>query len=1419
MKHNSFILTCLFAIFMAMPVLADDPIYGYALFGDVPYKYTDLTSNVEVSLNISSAGDVISASDYSDALSSIAFTGKGLGGSYVCHQNVAVSVRFKTAQTMTLTDKQALHIVVKRTDDKTSGVLECSMTQGNWGGSGGSRLSYEIANSKVTTDYSEVVLNYATDLSYKGTYSSYNIGNFVETKSYPGGNGKEIFRFCAVSGEQFEISQIYIDASTDVPDPIKPSEDDKDAPTEFSAEVKSGSVKSVEATVTVSAKDANSPITFKFYDTEEGTTPAYTTTSNSGVAKDYTITGLTPETPYTFYVEAVDPSGNATTRQTVTFTTLEQLEKRYYFVRSGDLPTMDGMTAVDLRATTYSTWSGNPASTAPVLGDEYAAITLPTQWFAAVLKPKTQCMDDVTKENWSLKIKFKTDAQSLGSNNLRINLKDDGNNPNFFIESTYGDGEWHEKIFALKDAANTLPTYPISANAVALQIHASGNLKGSYFYIEYAYLTNVPTNPEKPAIIDDDPPTDVNIAVKDGSLSYDRLTLQLSAKDEDTPITYAVKYQVKNSGDTWTEVPTFTGAQGTIVEKEITGLTPETTYTFSVVASDPNGNAADPKTAEATTTNLAEKRYYFFRTGDLPATTADLVAVDMRDGAGSTVSISQQISKVTDRLFVTYLMPKNWGFVQVKANAPSLDDVTSDWYLCVRYKSQHPGDVYANVACTDKQQVKIAEKENNDNLWKTKQVKIAEFTQNPSSSIFPVKQGDDMFQFQTLNSGATEVGEFAVDYVYLTNSIAAGVDAGYVDGTAPGVTVEEKATTATSVTLTIEGTDDSDSKIVYTFSDGTNSEEVTKNSGETFDYTFENLTKGTEYTFTVDAKDLSNNAMTQISKVITTPGGETKPVIQKFEEEATPTTIKLTFNATDEDTEHLLTYNISDGTNNYQVQEMQGVDVVYTLQGLTPGTEYNLTLTATNASENTSDPSELEVTTTYLKLSEFGVKIATVDMYNLNGHIAGNEKKSSIEYRVVTYKNNLLFQQKILGEGHGVSTDTWDNQMWVGESPLNDGQRDDYAAQYNPFGTQIRLTEKQIPFKQHTGSVEFDFDMYARIFNVTGATCSQMQHFVCGYINTPSEDTEAPSIFSVNYEDKDGNRYLTIDANDNDNTTKDVFYYVKEGDNEYISLQAVVVPLKSDVTYECYAVDWNGNKSEKYEVHISAATIQLADNVDNQSTINSWNDKLVNAKLTRTLSSAYYNTLCLPFGVEADQIVAVMGEGTKIAQLETARIKDNDELYLGFSFIDHIEAGKPYFVQPAQNVENPTFADVTISKTPQPTVIDGVITFQGIYNPTQLQAETEESHTILMLVANNELTFPNVAGKMNGMRAYFKTSGAVARVARRASFEVNERQMPTELETIDGAQCTMHDGKYIMNGRFVIVKEHKMHNAQGQKLQ
>lgn len=45
-----------------------------------------------------------------------------------------------------------------------------------------------------------------------------------------------------------------------------------------------------------------------------------------------------------------------------------------------------------------------------------------------------------------------------------------------------------------------------------------------------------------------------------------------------------------------------------------------------------------------------------------------------------------------------------------------------------------------------------------------------------------------------------------------------------------------------------------------------------------------------------------------------------------------------------------------------------------------------------------------------------------------------------------------------------------------------------------------------------------------------------------------------------------------------------------------------------------------------------------------------------------------------------------------------------------------------------------------------------------------------------------------------------------------------EPNTPTALETIDDAQCTMHNGRYIINNQFVIIREGNIYNAFGNKV-
>ena len=43
-------------------------------------------------------------------------------------------------------------------------------------------------------------------------------------------------------------------------------------------------------------------------------------------------------------------------------------------------------------------------------------------------------------------------------------------------------------------------------------------------------------------------------------------------------------------------------------------------------------------------------------------------------------------------------------------------------------------------------------------------------------------------------------------------------------------------------------------------------------------------------------------------------------------------------------------------------------------------------------------------------------------------------------------------------------------------------------------------------------------------------------------------------------------------------------------------------------------------------------------------------------------------------------------------------------------------------------------------------------------------------------------------------------------------------QTPTEIESVDGPQRTIHNGKFLRNGQLIIVKDNKMYNVQGMKL-
>lgn len=367
---------------------------GYALYGDVPSGYIDLTSNVTIT----------GMGTYSDKVTSeegvLTITGNtSLSTTRVCADETNnIRFTFSSEQTLSLTEEMALHVVLKKGSSNSNNNLHVSVCKRSWNAN---RIGFFMSQENVSSEeYSEVILKYGD----RATTDWSGTGSIIDT--YKHASGYEILRMQAATNDVFFITGIYLEATYEEPTPGPGPEPEPE-----------------------------------------------------------------PEP---------EPTG----------------EKRYYFVRGGDLPTIDGVTMVDLRAPDNAAWSVNQFSN--LTNDENGVqFTLPGGWGVAELKPKAQALADVTKAGWHLKMKFETDATHLNGKNLRINIGSNGGGGNLYLSETSYYGV-QEMTFALADAANTM-TFPVAANSQMFQLHANGSLGGTYFKVIYAYLTTDPTSEENPS--------------------------------------------------------------------------------------------------------------------------------------------------------------------------------------------------------------------------------------------------------------------------------------------------------------------------------------------------------------------------------------------------------------------------------------------------------------------------------------------------------------------------------------------------------------------------------------------------------------------------------------------------------------------------------------------------------------------------------------------------------------------------------------------------------------------------------------------------------------------------------------------------------------------------------------------------------
>ena len=204
--------------------------------------------------------------------------------------------------------------------------------------------------------------------------------------------------------------------------------------------------------------------------------------------------------------------------------------------------------------------------------------------------------------------------------------------------------------------------------------------------------------------------------------------------------------------------------------------------------------------------------------------------------------------------------------------------------------------------------------------------------------------------------------------------------------------------------------------------------------------------------------------------------------------------------------------------------------------------------------------------------------------------------------------------------------------------------------------------------------------------------------------------------------------------------------------------------------------------------------------------------------LNRTLlMNGDYNTLCLPFSLDAEQLAVSPLANFKIKAFDYATIQ-NEELLIGIAGASSIEAGVPCFVANQGNEENRAvhiFHNVTISASAPSSVDDSDIAFKGVFNPVDLTAQGEtDDHNQLFLAAGNTIYWPAQNKTVKGFRAYFNVLTSNPVIRRGMPARIVER---TEVVTgIDNTNADAKAAKVLENNQVVIIRNGVKYNIQGQ---
>ena len=208
------------------------------------------------------------------------------------------------------------------------------------------------------------------------------------------------------------------------------------------------------------------------------------------------------------------------------------------------------------------------------------------------------------------------------------------------------------------------------------------------------------------------------------------------------------------------------------------------------------------------------------------------------------------------------------------------------------------------------------------------------------------------------------------------------------------------------------------------------------------------------------------------------------------------------------------------------------------------------------------------------------------------------------------------------------------------------------------------------------------------------------------------------------------------------------------------------------------------------------------------SSLSAKNDMRVTLK--RRFDNKSWNTVCLPFALDAADITAIFGKGARVAAF--TGVKGTDLL---FTSVDKMEAGKPYIIQPTDVLPSPMIIDdVNITATEAASVEQGGYTLKGSFAPMAVSAADNTKLVLSTTADDNQLAVPTEDGMVAGFGA------VVLNPAKTAGLRILIDGVATGITApgITTAEGTANDRIYNLNGQRVDQMGRGVNIVNGKKI-